>query len=793
MNPGVEDLPEPGNKKEGWPWTRGSEELPAKMPDESPWPKITIVTPSYCQGQFLEETIRSVLLQGYPNLEYIVIDGGSRDNSVEIIKKYEKWLTYWESRPDRGQCHAINKGWSKAKPGIWAWLNSDDTYFPGTLAKAALALKEHPDAKLVYATVSHTDEESRHLYYYYGRPLPSGLNRLKFYRGWNIPQPTAFFYSQLVETYGGLDENFHLALDYELFIRFSKHVKFKCMDDIWATTRLHGKAKTGDWKANKVHFIKEIRIANKKNTNLLKYYYLALQEYRYNKKGILPYKWGTVIQFGKYGNAGGYKEAGWHPPEVYGTWTRGKEAKLSIPLPRVKAGSIILKVDLKAFLCQGKRECQRVNVVVNGQGICNWAVEKNRYHRQAAVIPGRFIKNHRAEIKFVLPDALSPSEAGVNEDKRMLGVNVRALELVPGDSLPGIVFIREKFDWMGTHSAYDPLCNHVGANQGYRTYSVYRKFKPLPASWKTSLYRFVHSRVDPNPFYNIASLKAEVSAFRKSRKNHVDLLHVMYGENNYAVLGRLKRFMPAKLAVTFHQTPEWWEENHKKKRLLSLIDVIMVVSKTQKSYFEQFLPGRVFWVPLGIDTAFFVPGCGIEKNAKDPKIVFSGHWMRDIKTLQAVVGNLLNHNPGITFDFLVPESRRQDEHFRELEKLPQIRWHAGLPDKKLREIYQTASLLFIPYLNCTASCALLESMACGLPVVTSRVGGIPDYTDPSFADLLPVGDVNGFTRSIIDLLENPCKLKQRSLLARKYAEDNFSWPVIAGKTTEIYKNILAEK
>ncbi len=161
----VEDLPKPGNEEKGWPWTRGSGKLPAKMPDESPWPKITVVTPSYNQGQFLEETIRSVLLQGYPDLEYIVIDGGSSDNSVAIIKKYERWLTYWESQPDRGQCHAVNKGWAKAKPGIWAWLNSDDTYFPGTLPKAALALKKHPAVKLVYATVSHTDEENLHLYY----------------------------------------------------------------------------------------------------------------------------------------------------------------------------------------------------------------------------------------------------------------------------------------------------------------------------------------------------------------------------------------------------------------------------------------------------------------------------------------------------------------------------------------------------------------------------------------------------------------------------------------------------
>jgi len=97
------------------------------------YPKISIITPSFNQGKYLEETIFSVLGQNYPNLEYIIIDGGSTDNSVDIIKKYENQLTYWISEPDNGQSHAINKGFMKATGGILAWLNSDDMYLPGVL------------------------------------------------------------------------------------------------------------------------------------------------------------------------------------------------------------------------------------------------------------------------------------------------------------------------------------------------------------------------------------------------------------------------------------------------------------------------------------------------------------------------------------------------------------------------------------------------------------------------------------------------------------------------------------
>ncbi len=147
--PTLSELPSPPPGKTGWPWTKETPQLPDRMPDGRAWPQITIVTPSYNQGQFIEETIRSVLLQGYPNLQYMVIDGGSTDASAQIIQKYTPWLDYWVSEADRGQAHAINKGLERATGMVAAYLNSDDIYLPGALGHVGQTYVKRPFDLLV--------------------------------------------------------------------------------------------------------------------------------------------------------------------------------------------------------------------------------------------------------------------------------------------------------------------------------------------------------------------------------------------------------------------------------------------------------------------------------------------------------------------------------------------------------------------------------------------------------------------------------------------------------------------
>lgn len=245
------DFPPPPSGRTGWPWTDISPQLPNTMPDGSPWARISIVTPSYNQSQFIEETIRSVLLQGYPNLEYIIMDGGSTDNSVEIIRKYEPWLTYWVSKTDRGQTHAINKGLERSTGQICSWLNSDDTLLPGVLPKVIGSMRAESGIRIIFASAYYTDEAGRITGVYRGFPLPAGQRRMTYWRRWAVPQPTLFFERKLLSEYGFLDEDYHFSMDYEWMIRVSQRIMPICIPDVIATYRIHQSSKTGNWQQNK--------------------------------------------------------------------------------------------------------------------------------------------------------------------------------------------------------------------------------------------------------------------------------------------------------------------------------------------------------------------------------------------------------------------------------------------------------------------------------------------------------------------------------------------------------------
>jgi len=223
----ITDLPLPPPNKTGWPWTVESKK-PIEHDKSKPCPKVTIVTPSYQQGAFLEETIRSVVLQNYPNLEFILIDGASTDNTIDIIKKYEPWITYWASEKDRGQSHAINKGFEMASGDLGMWLCSDDLLCENAINHFAGHHFKGPD-RIYLGKGYQIDQESKIV-----KEIPvskidciSKLVDLPAY--WrakgrdSILQQSVLYPVDAYKTVGGVSEGNYYTMDYELWGKLMIH------------------------------------------------------------------------------------------------------------------------------------------------------------------------------------------------------------------------------------------------------------------------------------------------------------------------------------------------------------------------------------------------------------------------------------------------------------------------------------------------------------------------------------------------------------------------------------------
>lgn len=205
-------------------------------------PLISIVTPSYNQGEFIEKTILSVINQKYKNKEYIIIDGASNDNSVEIIKKYKEQLTYWISEKDKGQSDAINKGWKIAKGDILAYLNSDDILEDGALEKVSNYFRKHPDIGIIYGDCNSIEASGKSLGLF--KAYPVNFKKLLKHGQRGIFQPSAFFNADVLRRVGYLNKKWHLSMDYDLILKVAKISKLVFIPETLASYRIHSNTKS---------------------------------------------------------------------------------------------------------------------------------------------------------------------------------------------------------------------------------------------------------------------------------------------------------------------------------------------------------------------------------------------------------------------------------------------------------------------------------------------------------------------------------------------------------------------
>jgi glycosyltransferase involved in cell wall biosynthesis len=210
--------------------------------------RIGIVTPSFNQGPYLEQTIDSVLSQGYPNLEYIIIDGGSTDGSVDVIRRYQKYLTYWVSEPDRGQSHAINKGLKRISGDVWAYLNSDDRYLPGTLRHVADVFRNQPEVEWVTGVARYVGPEGDEIEVLTPAPFEDLVSTLIRWRGppckvWT--EPSNFMRRGILDRFGSYDETLHYCMDFDFNLRLLfAGVRPVILEGVLADALLHPGSKT---------------------------------------------------------------------------------------------------------------------------------------------------------------------------------------------------------------------------------------------------------------------------------------------------------------------------------------------------------------------------------------------------------------------------------------------------------------------------------------------------------------------------------------------------------------------
>lgn len=229
-------------KRYSWYREISRPELPSGYKE---WPRITVVTPSYNQGSYIEETIVSVLSQEYPNLEYFIVDGGSTDETVSVIKKYASGADWWVSEKDNGQTDAINKGFRRATGEYINWINSDDILYPGSLYHVALAFMQQPDTGFVYGrTEKFNDRGSLGLMQHTDDDLP-----LRYYYGFPYGQQGCFYSRKLVEEVGYLNEGLNFSMDYDLFLRLNMRTRPFRIDHVIGGFRDHEASKTNNLEA----------------------------------------------------------------------------------------------------------------------------------------------------------------------------------------------------------------------------------------------------------------------------------------------------------------------------------------------------------------------------------------------------------------------------------------------------------------------------------------------------------------------------------------------------------------
>ena len=354
------------------------------------------------------------------------------------------------------------------------------------------------------------------------------------------------------------------------------------------------------------------------------------------------------------------------------------------------------------------------------------------------------------------------------------------------------MFVRKRFTGHCTYSGYDRIFDFLGSKK--KDSISITDTKKNRGWFPHTLFQFLKLKYNlGTPFYNhSSSLITEIQAFFSGYKLKPKLIHFGYLEDHYGFFrwaGVHNKLSPTRIIATTHHPVSWWKI-HGRQYWLDHLDSLIVLSRSDVVYFNNILPDKVHFVPHGVDTDFFKPAVN-KKSDYRFRCIFVGQWLRDIETLVYVVENLLTKKKDMVFDIFFPQWKRSDkDYLYRIINNPNVSLHNHVSDEELRSYYQKADILLIPLFDCTANNAILEGMACGLPIISNDVPGIHTYVNDSFSTLVPVADVGAMVDTVMQYYEDPSLVAKQSEKAREHTLANFTWDNIANQMMKTYNRIL---
>jgi glycosyltransferase involved in cell wall biosynthesis len=285
------------------------------------------------------------------------------------------------------------------------------------------------------------------------------------------------------------------------------------------------------------------------------------------------------------------------------------------------------------------------------------------------------------------------------------------------------------------------------------------------------------------PGYDRASMAAELKVAQHMLRERRYIYHFLYGETTYHYVGFLNNIRQNRLVATFHQPPSGIRQAVQVDWHLRQLSAVVCVGRTQQGFFAEICDrDRIFFVPLGVDTEYFTPPTSF--GSRNPNIcVFVGENYRDFPTLRGVIELVAYQRPHT--QFVAVTSPRSFEY---IGSHPNLTLRSGISESELRDLYRSAALMLLPLKDATANNAILESMACGLPIVVSEVGAIRDYVSPKCAILIPPFDSRGMAESVLHLLDDPLERQRMSEQSREQAL-RFSWPKVIQQLQAVYEAV----